>query len=144
MKKPKHTEFPKAQTKTPRGGSLASDISARNFRWRVDQADYGGQWGWRDVAIQTLFGSIIPKLHDFESMTWSAIAGSGSHFVAIEDLCTEAQTRLRELERDEQDQLFSLRLDGRMRIWGVRDVGIFRMLWCDPEHTVCPSDLRHT
>ena len=40
----------------------------------------------------------------------------------------------------EQARLFSVRLTGRIRLWGLRDVSILRVLWWDPEHTVCPSD----
>ena len=83
---------------------------------------------------------IIPKLHDFESMIWADVEGTtGSHFVAYDDLCTAAQTRLTDLEMDEQAQLFSARITGKRRVWGIRDIVIFRVLWWDPDHTVCPS-----
>ncbi|GFO82208.1 MAG: hypothetical protein A49_18350 [Methyloceanibacter sp.] len=78
-------------------------------------------------------------------MTWAEVDGpSGSHFVNFEKLCPAAQKRLGELEKDEQGALFSVRIQGKMRVWGIRDVGILRILWFDPNHQVCPSKKKGT
>jgi hypothetical protein len=115
-------------------------VQAEKFRWRVDSVDWDGPWSWGNSTVNDLLAVIIPKLHDFESMTWADVEGkTGSHFVAYEKLCSETQTRLTKLQMDEQAQLFSARITGRIRVWGVRDIVIFRVLWWDPDHTVCPS-----
>lgn len=104
-----------------------------------------GDWGWRLVETDLLFGEVLPKLHDYESMTWSEVEGrSGSHFVSIDDLCTDAQRRLEYLQMDDFGDLFSLRITGSRRVWGWRDVAILRVLWWDPHHQVCPALKRHT
>jgi hypothetical protein len=78
-------------------------------------------------------------------MTWAQIEGpTGSHFVEFEDLCPEAQKRLTEIGKDEQARLFSVRIAGELRVWGVRDIAILRVLWWDPDHSVCPSQKKHT
>jgi hypothetical protein len=56
----------------------------------------------------------------------------------------EAQRRLTEIDRDEQAQLFSIRIAAKKRIWGIRDIVILRLLWWDPNHEVCPSPKKHT
>jgi len=42
------------------------------------------------------------------------------------------------------DALYSLRLSGKLRLWGVRDRSVLQLLWYDPEHQVCPSPLKNT
>jgi len=99
----------------------------------------GGPWGWDGIKGNLLLTEIIPRLHAFESMQWAAVEGaSGSHFVARDAIAAEARARLVELGI-EADRIFSLRISGRRRIWGTRDVAILRVLWWDPDHTVCPS-----
>jgi RPA family protein len=96
-------------------------------------------------ARNLLLGTIVPKLHDYESMTWAEVDGpTGCHFVELGDLVPDAQARLRELEKDEQDRLFSVRITGKLRIWGIRDLAILRVLWCDQEHEVCPAPKKNT
>jgi len=125
--------------KVPRTGPQLN-VPAERFRWRVDSVDWDGPWGWETALVVDLLDTVIPKLHDFESMTWAEVEGkTGSHFVAYDDLCKEAQDRLTHLRMDEQAQLFSARITGKKRVWGTRDVVTFRVLWWDPDHTVCPS-----
>ncbi|MEM8574199.1 MAG: hypothetical protein AAGF48_06150 [Pseudomonadota bacterium] len=143
-KKPRAAFSPKLE-KVPRATDFNSKISATNFCWRVEEIDWEGPWGWRNATVDVLLQKIIPKLHNFESMTWGALDGpSGSHSVNIEGLCDEAQKRLLKLRKDEQGALYSLRITGKMRVWGIRDRAIFRVLWFDPRHEVCPSLKKHT
>ena len=96
-------------------------------------------------TIQTAMSEIVPKLHAYESMTWREIEGpSGSHFVERDALCPDAQALLDELGFRDVEELFSLRVTGRRRLWGIRDQATFRVLWWDPEHEVCPSVKKHT
>jgi hypothetical protein len=75
-----------------------------------------------------------------ESMTWGEVEGkTGSRFVEVTAIEGDAQRRLVEIGKDEQARLFSLRITGRIRLWGIRDIAILRVLWWDPEHSVCPS-----
>ena len=88
---------------------------------------------------------IVPKLHEYESMTWGDMNGpSGSHSVEVQKLCKDAQDRLIALGKDEQGQLFSVRITGERRVWGVKDIAILRVIWWDPDHAVCPSMKKHT
>jgi hypothetical protein len=133
-----------AATKLPRGRSLA-DVSDKKFNWRVSDIDFEGPFGWDGADIRQLMSDIVPKLHNYETMTWSEVDGpSGSHSVEFGQLCKEARDRLAEIGKEHQEYLFSLRITGECRVWGVKDLAILRILWWDPNHAVCPSPKKHT
>ena len=87
---------------------------------------------------------IFDKLADYEGMTWQEIQsasggkthGTNSHFENVADLDKAAQKRLVELKLDDIDQLFSLRLTGKERLYGILENGVFAILWYDKEHEV--------
>jgi hypothetical protein len=88
---------------------------------------------------------VFDKLRSYESMPWRKIEGpTGSHFVDRGRLCREAQRRLAELRQDDVDQVFSLRITARQRVWGLRSGRVLKLLWWDPEHQVCPAPKKHT
>lgn len=96
---------------------------------------------------QYFFSQVLPKLTDFESMTWNLIVQATHgrrnktkhHNVRIEKLCTKARQRLDELNLCTYSELYSLRLSGKERIWGIRKGHNFHIIWYDPLHEVCPS-----
>lgn len=75
-------------------------------------------------------------------MTWAEIlaatggrtCGNNSHLVPLSDLKKEAVDRLRELQQDDIDELFSLRLSGKERIYGIPDGRVLQILWFCPNH----------
>ncbi len=102
-----------------------------------------GPWGWNNVSTLDLLSEIIPKLKDYETQTWGEVEGSRNHSVDVENCVKMATSRLAEIDVYE-DSLFSLRLTGTNRIWGIKDVAILRILWWDPNHEVCPSQKKGT
>ena len=114
--------------------------------WQFQSMDFEGVWGWhqnRKISTNTLL-EIRTKLAQFESMTWLEIEGSKSHFIEVTSLDKKAQKRLEEIKQDDIEQLFSLRLSGKQRIWGIRLGPIFKILWWDPEHEICKSNKKNT
>lgn len=90
-------------------------------------------------------GLVLSRLKNFESMTWREIDGNtGSHGVSLSSLSKEARDRLEEIRQDDAPELFSLRITGAARVWGILDEEVFRVLWWDPNHQVCPSIKKHT
>jgi hypothetical protein len=87
---------------------------------------------------------ILDKLKSFENSTWPEIERHGSHTVGVHKIIREAQRRLYDLKLDDTDELYSLRLTGTERLWGLRQNDVFSLLWWDPNHEICPSELRHT
>lgn len=137
------SRFSPKQLKEPRSTSSGSE--SERPAWHVSSIDSRGRWGWQGLSSKDLWERIHPKLIDFESMTWAEIKRSGnSHSVDISQLCKEAQRRLIEIDQDDLDDLFSLRLSGTERLWGIRDGRVMRLLWWDPNHEVCPSVKRNT
>jgi hypothetical protein len=121
------------------------NIQGERFRWRVSEIDWEGPWGWMHATGAELLKHIVPRLHNLESMTWGEVEGAtGSHFVEVTAIESDARQRLVDIGKDEQARLFSVRITGEMRLWGIRDIAILRVLWWDPKHEVCPSFKKHT
>lgn len=94
------------------------------------------------------------KLALFEGKTWDEIEKetygtkngnkSKHHEIKVKDLSSEARKRLKELKQDDVDVVFSLRLEGELRVIGIRKLNCLSILWIDREHEVCISNLKHT
>jgi hypothetical protein len=98
-------------------------------------------FGWHTVDVLTI-RKVREKLAHFETMTWNEILVTGkkrNHSVAISQLCTQAQRRLRDSGQEDLDELVSLRLSGPERVWGILREGVLAVIWWDPDHKVCPS-----
>jgi len=100
---------------------------------------------YRDFFMDTIY----PKLKEFERLTWYEIITqrnkrerSKHHSIEKEKLSKKAQERLTDLKLDDYDELFSLRLSGGERIWGIRDFNCLQILWWDPNHEVLPYELK--
>jgi hypothetical protein len=134
---PQPTKTPRVQQPPPgfRGGVLA---------WRFNAVDKGGPFAWSDLSDPVEFKALIEKLADFETMNEAALGGNGCHFIDVTDLSKEAQDRLIAIELDDLDQLYSMRIKGKMRVHCVHRPQYMRVLWYDPQHKVCPSPKKHT
>ncbi len=119
---------------------------ARKPAWRIGQLELVDPFGWHAVSRDDL-DRIRQRLASFESMTWSQILVDGekqNHSVRVSDLQAYARRRLDEL-KILQDELISLRVTGKERIWGYpAGGGTLTVLWWDPEHQVCRSIKKHT
>lgn len=135
-KEPGQNQSPQTRSKKP--SSFPENISERNFVWRTSKVDLSGRWGWHQVSTGVLLKEIIPKLQIYESMKWSELEGRNSHFIKVEDCCKEAQQRLQEIEKDDFSELFSLRMNGKKRIFGIRQSAELQILWWDPKHEIYP------
>ena len=112
--------------------------------WHIGALDVDGPWGWNVIQKDLFFDELLPKMRNFESMFWKDILGRNNHEVSVSKISTDAQKRLARIDLDDTEQLVSLRLTGKQRIWGIRVYNILRILWWDPNHQVYPSRLRHT
>jgi hypothetical protein len=137
---PKAVESP-VESKTPKAGEFPTDRLHPEFR--AEQLDRGGPWGW-DKFDPLQIQEVLQKIFDSQRLTWQELRNNGSHFVNTESLCSDAQKRLIQIQKEDLDQLFSLRLTGRKRIWGIKERNILWLLWWDPDHEVCPSHKKHT
>ena len=165
MPKPKRPAVPKfknqksiAQATIPnsmkRIQASEPEWAQSNPAWRIQAMQLCDPYGWHIVNVDKL-NEIISKLACFESMTWAEIliqARKQNHSVEVWNLEKSARDRLKELgladtqseDPPKVEELISLHLCGKERIWGFLDGRVLHLLWWDPDHEVCPSILKHT
>lgn len=132
--------------KQPRVASAPTSFHSRKAAWRISHLEMEAPYGWHEIDFKT-FLHIREKLAGFESMTWSQILIDGKkyhHSTSVDKLIKPARDRLEEINQDDVDELVSLRLSGKQRVWGVLEQGVLRLLWWDPNHEICPSKKKNT
>jgi len=75
-------------------------------------------------------------------MSWSELkqaaggrsSGTNNHSLPVDEFVKKAKKRLEELKLDDHDELFSLRLNNTLRLYGIRDGRVLRFVWHDPHH----------
>ena len=147
-KKPKIKAKP-GEGKRPRSsqGSQAESFDTQSPTWSFVIADKRGPESlYSDRAGSDRSGIILPKLRDFEGLTWAEIkrqthghGKSSNHHVPVNKMLNKVGKRLAELNLDETGQLFSLRLDSRKRIYGIKIGSVLRVIWYDPDHRLYPT-----
>lgn len=141
--------------KEARGRVTDQDLKSNHnkFEWSLALADYDGKWGFTTEVFRSEWcGKILQKLKNYESNKWTEIAnptsgrssGTRNHHVVVSNLIKSAKKRLRELDLDDLDQLYSLRLEGKVRLYGVVHGHVFKIIWYDTNHEICPSKPRKT
>lgn len=90
--------------------------------------------------------ALLNRLRNWETMTWHQILGQGprNHLVPVDRCSKQARDRLRHLERDDVDELLSMVVNSRARVWSILTDRVCYFLWWDPDHQVCPSKKKHT
>ena len=140
-----HYEKLPAPEKTPKTSKSFLDYKEQKISWVLGSLDKDGEWSILKITKECFISRILEKIHAFESMYWKEIVNNeNNHEVSIEKLINVAQKRLQELKIEDIESLFSLRLSGKERIYGIRVGSIFKVLWWDPNHEICPSILKHT
>ena len=122
------------------------------IQWRLSSFDYGGPWGVAALQECNWQKHISEHLKSYETMTWHQVLGASggkkkgtnNHPLPISDLSKKAQSRLAEIGREDIDEIFSIRLEAKVRLYGIRQGAVFYFLWVDPWHdnerkAVCPS-----
>lgn len=146
-RKPTFADIRRDAEKRPRiAGDSESLPNTHKPVWRFGLMDIDGPWGWRHIAASEWW-DIRQKLADCERRTWQEIlqdSSHGSHPIPVERLIAAARRRLEELKLDDLDEVFSLRLSGPKRVFGIRSGDALQILWWDPEHQICPSPKKHT
>lgn len=122
--------------------SAASNFSHHNLRpsWRVASLELVDPYGWHRLSAEKLL-DIRQKLAHFETMRWSELlvqAKKRNHSIKISEISPEARDRL-DLIGIALDEVVSLRLSGKERVFGYLENGVLELLWWDPDHQVCPS-----
>lgn len=145
-KRPRPGAFLPDPQKRPRiesdPGNTARETPVWQFH-RLDRVGHDDCRPWHEMSGSQLW-EIHQKLCSIESMTWQQIDSAGSHYIEPTRVEAAARRRLERLGLLEDDTLYSLRLDGKHRIWGLRVGRVLKVLWWDPDHTVYPAPKKHT
>jgi hypothetical protein len=135
-------------TRSPRIGVDPESHRKEQPSWQVGSLDLGAPWTFMSLSEADWWSDVFPKLKSFETMTWQEILsqvgdptyGTNSHLVSVDKLVPEARRRLADLRMwDDLEELLSLRLTARCRVWGILVGHTLRLLWYDPNHEVCPN-----
>ena len=145
------SEYAKEPVRVVRTGANPGSIFQMTMRWTIGEADRDGAWTWgvhRDWGDEVWASDLHPKLEQFAKLTWAEIESQiygnegkrhrAHHSMETESVCEEAQDRLLQLARDFPDTLFRFRLGNLPRLWGVRVVDEFQVVWFDPTHQIFP------
>jgi hypothetical protein len=144
-KQPKIKAIPNTEKK-PKVASSPTSFHGMRPSWRISIIEMVEPYGWHTINANKIVG-IKDKLANFEKMTWAEILIDGKkfhHTVAVSSLSSIAQARLREINLDDIDEIVSIRLSGKERIWGILDQGVLNVLWWDPEHQIYPYEKKNT
>jgi hypothetical protein len=134
--KAKHKPDPQRQ---PTAGDLDPDVTPPgHLTWRMARVDFGGGWGWRLLANGEM-ERLKTVLTEYETTPLHTLRYNARvREIPVQDVCEEARQRLEELEQNDLESLWELRLGvGDWRAWGILDRSTFDFLWWDPDHTVC-------
>ena len=127
--------------KVPR---IAQEVDGNILQyWSFKHFDGDGPFGWYLCQETVLW--LLDILKDRQGINWNHLTqGNKSHNIPVVDLEKNAQQRLAQLQLDDYEELFSMRITGKQRIFGIRDRNIFHVLWWDPNHQVCLSHKKNT
>jgi hypothetical protein len=146
--KEKKKKIPRV-AESPPGGKQARvdpaavvDWDSLQITWQFRNLDHDGPFGWRVCNRETLVHTILGRTSDFESMTWRELRANGLlHHTPLDRICAPARRRLEEISQNDVDELHSLRIGKKHRVWGIRDRLYFKVIWWDPEHQVWPMNI---
>lgn len=149
MARRKKNKEPKAKVsplerKVPRVAAPPPTFRGGILSWRFNAADKNGPFAWSNLTNGDEFMAVIQKLTDIEPMSENDQQSKGCHFIQVEKLSRPAQDRLQVLQLDDLDEIYSIRLSGRGRVFCVHRPEYMRVLWFDPNHEVCPSIKKYT
>lgn len=111
--------------------------------WHIGTMDMKGPFSWKQLRRDD-WSFLMEKMASYESMTWQKFTGKRRHPIPTKDLSPEAQKRLKEIEMNDIESVFSMGLEGKPRVIGIRDRHVFKLLWWDPEHKVCLAPKKNT
>jgi hypothetical protein len=155
-KEKRHFKQPYAAVPTsgqPR--TLHDPENKEEFVYRLGNIDHEGNWGWNN--LRSCWKKVLGQLDHIQTMTWNEIlkadggrsSGTNSHPLKVSELNKCAIQRLQELEQNDLDEIFSLRVGGKDRVYGIKHGKFLDILWFDNDHgdndtCVCRSHKKNT
>ena len=157
MHKKAHVPKP---SRTKKASITKAGIYSLRPRWRFSYMDWifsrekmragvcksGSKFSSNELKVECCLHLLADKLKSYESMTWGEITrndGTGSHFIPLAELWSHNRTMYDKFAalavEGALDEPFSLRLEGKARLWGIiLSDGTFETVCYDPEHKGWP------
>jgi hypothetical protein len=136
---------PRRQLTPPSGKQVRSEKQKHGsdglkIRWSFSIIDKDGPWGFEKISADEFWNKLLPKLRHYGNMTWADLFNHRhNHSVDKKGIIKGAEKRLKEIDQDDIDQLVSIAINGKPRLWGIRQNDEFRFLWWDPHHKIWPT-----
>jgi len=120
------------------------NIENQHLSWRFSKADLEGPYHCTGFSLPD-FRQFWERLRAFEGMNYAALKRAGSlHDVQVIHMSREAKERLRALQLDDIDVMYSFHIDGPCRMWCIKYLNIFLVLWWDRYHGAYLVGKKHT
>jgi hypothetical protein len=131
---------------------LPQDPFHKKPAWRVQSLDENSAFGWDKIGQERWRRSVLPKLRHLETMTWYEIlraaggrsSGTNSHLLPLSDFPKAFQERLEAMGLSGIDEIMSLRLQGKHRLYGWMSENIMNIIWFDFDHALIDANKKHT
>lgn len=121
-----------------------TNLENLHLSWRLGKADLDGPYHCNEFSL-TDFQQLWNRLRAFEGMNHAALRRSGSlHRVPVIMMSKEAKERLKTLQLDDIDVMYSFHIDGPCRMWCIKYQSIFLVLWWDRNHGAYSVRKKHT
>ena len=128
-------------------GDKSLKQSEHFFRWSLNIVYTSGKWGLTDDVLKNKWcpnNGLRKALLNRESMTWAELAnqvggpnrGTNNHHVPVSKIRSEAQELLKKSSLDDLDEIYSLRIKGKERLYGIIQDYVLYILWYDPKHEI--------
>lgn len=111
--------------------------------WRVKRIQLVDPYGFHEITQEGI-GALRARLANFETMTWREIfltAKKQNHSIPVSRLRCERARRWMKENMPDQPELWTLRVSGAQRIWGIFSEGAYQVIFWDPEHLIYPTNV---
>ena len=128
--------------KTPTIAAESINYMHLKAAWRIRHIQMVTPYGWQEISSEKLV-HIQGKLSLFESMTWREIfvdSKKQNHPIDVCDFKCPNARKWMEVNMKGQPTLWTLRLSGRERVWGIFSEGAYQIVFWDPDNKICPTE----
>ena len=118
--------------------------------WSFEHIDRNGKFAFDIPRKDFKLEEFLEKLLEFSTMKWCELFPPDSrksrhHPISRTSISQEAEERIQFMQLEEEtDSLFSLALNGKTRLIGIRKGIVFQVIWYDSNHEFAPSKKKHT
>lgn len=117
------------------------DIQSRKISLQEDRMDKNGPFGFSNKKQQLLWATLQPQMKNITTMTFDEVMiGGEDHPIPRSSLSRKAEKRLNKIGEYDLEELFSLRFGNLIRVYGIREGNVFKILWLDSKHKICPTN----